>query len=247
MDEVSPLRQLEVETYFEVIAEKGQSQRLRRARSFHNLGEFDHEDYVALSDRLLAAGGAGSFSFLGREAERFAETIAYLAEAGHEIVLHGHRHVACGDIGEELVEENLTRGFEAIEAAAGVQPTGFIAPRQAVNGATLEVVDTLGLEWVLGRTGAEVPAGLTFQEPAHPYDLIYLNEGAGPTEAFERIETQTTDGAALLFHPNMLAYYDASEEYHDWIEAHSPVPVGRALESGGVGMINDAMRPLRIE
>lgn len=247
MDEVSQLRQLEVETYFEVIAEKGQSARLRRARSFHNLGEWEHEDYVALSDRLLDAGGASSFSFLGRDAERFAETIEYLADAGHEIVLHGHRHVACEDIGEDIVEENLTRGFEAIEDAGGVQPSGFIAPRQEVNRATLEVVADLGLDWVLGRTEAEIPSELTFQEPAHPYDLIYLNEGADPGEAFDRIESQTTDGAALLFHPNMLEYYDASEEYHDWIAANSPVTVGTALESGGVGLINDAMRPLRIE
>lgn len=119
MEDVSELRQREVETYFEVIAERGQNDRLRKARTFHNLGKWTHEDYVGLADRLAEVGAASSFSFLGREAERVAETVAYLDDAGHEIVLHGHRHLACANIDSDLVRENLTRGYEAIEDAAG--------------------------------------------------------------------------------------------------------------------------------
>lgn len=246
MEEISELRQREVETYFEVIAEKGQNERLRQARAFHNLGEWTHDDYVELSDRLAEVGAASSFSFLGREAERFAETIAFLDEAGHEIVLHGHRHLACENIEYDLVKENLTRGYEAIEGAAGVSPVGFIAPRQTVNAATLEVVDELGLEWVLGRTEADVPNGLAFREPAHPYDLILLNEGADPETAFDRLNEQAEDGAMMLFHPNMLEYYDGLEEYWDWLAETGPSTIGSTFESGGVGLINDAMRPMRI-
>ncbi|UWG46378.1 Peptidoglycan/xylan/chitin deacetylase, PgdA/CDA1 family [Halanaeroarchaeum sp. HSR-CO] len=247
MKDVSDLRQREVETYFEVIAEKGQNDRLRTARAFHNLGEWTHDDYVRLADRLAAEGATSSFSFLGREAERFADTIAYLDDAGHEIVLHGHRHLACETIEYDLVRENLTRGYEAIEAAAGVTPEGFIAPRQTVNEATLRVVDELGLSWVLGRTDAEVPADLAFREPAHPYDLILLNEGADPKTAFERLSEQAENGAMMLFHPNMLEYYDALEEYWAWLAETGPSTVGTAFESGGVGLITDAMRPMRIE
>lgn len=246
MDDVSELRRREVETYFGVIARGGSERRLR-ARSFHNLGEWEHEDYEWLSDTLLDADATSSFSFLGRDAEQYADTIGALDDAGHEIVLHGHRHVACADIGYDLAHENLSRGLAAIEDAAGVTPRGFIAPGQEVNAATLRVLDELDVEWVLGRTDAAVPPGLDFLEPAHPYDLIILNEGADPTETFERIRDQTESGAALLFHPNMLEYYDALDEFEDWIGEATPVSVGTCIEEGGVGLINDAMRPLRIE
>ncbi|MFB6160926.1 MAG: polysaccharide deacetylase family protein [Haloferacaceae archaeon] len=246
MDDVSELRRLEVETYFDVIA-RGGSERLLRARSFHNLGEWDHGDYASLAESLREASATSSFSFLGRDAKRYAETIEMLDGDGHEVVLHGHRHVACDDIGYDLAHENVSRGLAAIEDATGVTPPGFIAPRQEVNAATLRVLDEFDFEWVLGRTDAAVPDGLDFREPAHPYDLIMLNEGDDPSTAFDRIREQTRPGAALLFHPNMLEYYGALDEFEAWLDETGPVSVGESFESGGVGLINDAMRPLRIE
>jgi len=246
MEDVSELRRREVKTYFDVIG-RGGSERLLRARSFHNLGEWERADYERLSGTLLEAGATSSFSFLGRDAERYAGTVEALVDDGHGIVLHGHRHVACADVGYDLAHENLSRGLDAIEDAAGVTPRGFIAPRQEVNAATLRVVEELGMEWVLGRTDAEIPPGIDFREPVHPYDLILLNEGADPSAAFDRIRDQTEPGAALLFHPNMLEYYDALGEFEAWIAETSPVSVGTLFEEGGVGVINDAMRPLRIE
>lgn len=246
MQDVSELRLREVRTYFDVIARGGPERRLR-ARSFHNLGEWEREDYERLSDTLLDAGAAGSFAFLGRDAERYAGTVESLDDAGHEVVLHGHRHVACADVDYDLAHRNLSRGLDAIEDAAGVTPRGFISPGQEVNAATLRAVEDLGVEWVLGRTDAEVPPDIDFHEPAHPYDLIVLNEGADPAEAFERIREQTEPGAALLFHPNMLEYYDALGEFEAWIAEATPVPIGELFEAGGVGLLNDAMRPLRIE
>jgi peptidoglycan/xylan/chitin deacetylase (PgdA/CDA1 family) len=246
MDDVSELRRREVRTYFDVIA-RGGSERLIDARSFHNLGEFDAADYERLSVMLREAGATSSFSFLGRDADRYADTIAALDDDGHEIVLHGHRHVACDDVGYDLAHQNLSRGLAAIEDAAGVRPRGFIAPGQEVNAATLQVVEELDIEWVLGRTDADVPPGVDFLEPAHPYDLVMLNEGDDPATAFERIADQTRPGAALLFHPNMLAYYDALPEFEAWVADAEPVTVGECIGSGGVGLINDAMRPLRVE
>jgi peptidoglycan/xylan/chitin deacetylase (PgdA/CDA1 family) len=246
MQDVPALRRREVETYYGVIARGGSDRRLR-ARSFHCLGEFDDDDYERLSTALLDAGATSSFSFLGRDAERYAATIESLDAAGHEVVLHGHRHVACADLDYDLAYENLSRGLDAIEDAAGVTPRGFISPGQAVNAATLRAVEELGVEWVLGRTDATVPAGVEFHEPAHPYDLILLNEGADPAETFDRLREQTAPGVAHLVHPNMLAYYDARDEFESWLAETSPVPVGTMIAEGGVGLINDAMRPLRIE
>jgi peptidoglycan/xylan/chitin deacetylase (PgdA/CDA1 family) len=248
MQDVSELERREVETYFGVIARGGSERRLR-ARSYHCLGEFDDGDYERLARTLRDADATSSFSFLGRDAERYAGTIERLDDAGHEIVLHGHRHVACADVPYDLAHENLSRGLDAIEDAAGVTPRGFIAPGQAVNAATLRAVAELGIDWVLGRTDAGIPEGVDFHEPAHPYDLILLNEGAGPAGTFDRLREQTGPGVAHLVHPNMLDYYDASEEFAAWLAETSPVTVGTLLagESEGVGLVCDAMRPLRIE
>jgi hypothetical protein len=45
----------------------------------------------------------------------------------------------------------------------------------------------------------------------------------------------------------MLEYYDALGEFEAWIAETSPVSVGTLLEEGGMGIVNEAMRPLRIE
>jgi len=109
MEDVSELGRREVKTYSDVIA-RGGSERLLRARSFHNLGEWERADYERLSGFLHDAGATSGFSVLGRDAERYAGTVEALEGDGHEIVLHGHRHVARADVGYDLAHENLAGG-----------------------------------------------------------------------------------------------------------------------------------------
>ena len=246
MEPVSELRQREVKTYFDVIAQGG-SERLLSARSFHNLGEWDHADYEALIEILDSAEAKSSFSFLGREAEQCAQTIEMLAENGHEIVLHGYRHIGCADIPYETAYENISRGLVAIEDAADVRPQGFIAPRQTVNEATLHVLEELDFSWILGNTEADIPASLTFREPAYPYDLLLLNRGATPSETFDQLTEQSEEGVAHLLHPNMLEYYSGLSEFTTWLQTHNPVTIASMIDEGGIGIICDAMRPLKIE
>ncbi len=247
MDDVSELRRREVRTFVDVIARGGSDRRLD-ARSVHTLGEWTAADYDRLSATLADAGARASVSVLGREADRLAGAIAALDDAGHEIVLHGHRHVACADAGYDLAHENLSRGLAAVEDAAGLTPRGFVAPGQRVDGGTLRAVADLGLDWVLGRTDADVPAAVDLHEPAHPYDLLLLNEGADPAATFARLREQSEPGAALLVHPNMLAYYDALDEFRAWLGETAVVTVGEVVAGGeGVGLLNDAMRPLRVD
>jgi hypothetical protein len=246
MQSVSALRRREVEMYFDVVAEGGSRRRIA-ARAYHNVAEMAHDDYARLSNRLLGADATASFLFLGRDADRYGETMAMLDDAGHEVVLHGHRHVACGDIDGDLAHDNLARGLDAIEDSAGVRPRGFVAPGQVVNRATLRACADLGLEWVLGRTDADVPSEIDFLDAVNPYDLLLLNEGLDPDETFERIDDLAADGRALFFHPNLMAYFDAEAAFADWIGRTSPASVATIRETGGVGMLNDAARPLRIE
>jgi peptidoglycan/xylan/chitin deacetylase (PgdA/CDA1 family) len=246
MDPVSPLRRREVETYFGVIAQGGPERRIM-ARSFHVLGEFERPDYDRLAGVLADADATASVSLLGRDADRFAGAMSALADAGHELVCHGHRHIACADADYDLAHENLSRGIAAITDATGVTPRGFVSPGQDVSGATLRAAGDLGLDYVLGRSDATAPAGLDLREPAHPYDLVYLNEGARPTAVFERIRAQTESGTTHLVHPNMLDYYDATDAFDAWVAETSPVSVERVVDGDeGVGLLVDAMRPLRV-
>lgn len=246
MQPVPELRRREVEMYFDVVAKGGSSRRLD-ARAFHNLAEMEYADYSQLSETLLDADASASFLFLGRDAKRYGETMAMLDEAGHEVVLHGHRHVACGTIESDLVHENLARGLDAIEDAAGVSPRGFVPPGQTVNASTLQACADLGIEWVLGRTDSEVPPGIDFLEAVNPYDLVLLNEGLDPEETFDRIDDIARDGRAQFFHPNLMPYFDAQTAFRSWIADTLPVSVAEMRETGGVGIVNDAVRPLRIE
>lgn len=247
MQPVTPLQQREVETYFSVLAD-GVNERTLKARAYHNLGRYEAADFRKLSSLLDATGADGSIAVLGRDANERAEVIEELHANGHELVLHGHRHVACGDLPAELARENVMRGVEAIESATGVRPDGFFAPLQWMNEATVEAVADTGLDWLFGRTDAPVPDGVSHIEPANPYDLGLLGEGHTPSATFDRIGEQIETGAeGVLVHPNMLEYFDAMDAFEAWLEKYQPTTVGTADTAGGVGMVLDCLRPLKIE
>ncbi|MFB6300220.1 MAG: polysaccharide deacetylase family protein [Halobacteriales archaeon] len=247
MQTVTPLQQREVETYFSVLAD-GVNERTLKARAYHNLGRYEAADFRGLSSLLDTTDTDGSIAVLGRDAEDRADIIDELDANGHELVLHGHRHVACGDLPADLARENVMTGVEAIESAAGVTPAGFFAPLQRMNAPTLQAVADAGLEWVFGRTDATVPDELTLIEPANPYDLGLLGDGHTPAETFDRLAEQAETGAeGFLVHPNMLEYFDAMDAFEEWLREYQPTSVGTAVAEGGIGMVLDCLRPLRIE
>lgn len=246
MQDVSELRQREVETYFSVIA-RGADERTLSARSYHNLGVYEADDFADLSGLLRDVGGGGSFAFLGRDADEQAGIIERLDDDGHEIALHGHRHVACSDLPADLARGNVSTGVAAIEDAAGIRPTGFFAPLQEMNRATLEAVADAGIEWAFGRTDAEVPEDVALVEPERPYDLQLLGDGATPEGMAEVMTEQARGGGeAFLVHPNMLEYFDATGAFEGWVREFAPVPVDEHVADGGIGLVVDAIRPLKI-
>lgn len=246
MREVDPLRQREVETYFEVVAERGADVGVEAFAS-HNLGVFAGSDFAALSDALRGADASAAFAFLGRDADEQAEVIAAVDDAGHEIVLHGQRHVACGDLPERLARENVETGLASIEAASGVRPSTFFAPLGAMNAATLEALVDAGIDRAVGRAETVPPADLTVIEPAPVVDLELLMGGHSPDEAFERLSSQAEAGGVFLMHPNLIEHFGATDQFRDWIDAFRPTGVAEWIETGGVGLLVDAVRPLRIE
>lgn len=244
--EVDELRRREVETYFRVVAERGVEVGVD-AFAFHNLGVYDVADFETLSDVLVGADAGASYAFLGRDADEQAGVVEAMAAAGHDVVLHGHRHVACADLPASLARENVHRGLAAIEAASGVTPGGFFAPLQEMNAETVEALSAAGIGWAVGRTDVAVPDDLTVVEPEPLVDIELLMGGTDPADAFDELSGRAEAGGVFLMHPNLIEYFDATSEFEAWIDEHRPRPVSEWLEAGGVGLLVDAVRPLRIE
>ena len=78
---------------------------------------------------LEALGDAKAVFFMvGEQVERYPSLAAEVAAAGHEIALHGHRHVNQMRVTPGWLERDLRRGAEAIAAASGVMPRLYRPP-----------------------------------------------------------------------------------------------------------------------
>jgi len=246
MQPVPELRRREVETYLEVVAERGADVGVE-AFAFHNLGVFDAADYATLVDALDAAEATASFAFLGRDADQRAASIERVAASGHEVVLHGQRHVACGDLPASLARENVESGIASVEAATGVRPTTFFAPLLSMNAATMGALVDAGVERAVGRAETAAPDGLTVVEPEPLVDLELLMAGHSPDETFDALAERAATGGVFLMHPNLIEHFEATDAFHAWIDEFEPASVGEWVEEGGVGLLVDAVRPLKIE
>ena len=246
MEPVSELRQRETETYLRVVAERGPDADVA-GFAFHNLGVYDEADFATLSDVLAGADAGASFAFLGRDADEQAEIVEAIDADGHDVVLHGHRHVACGDLPRSVARENVEGGLAAIEAASGVSPSGFFAPLQTMNAGTLGALDDAGFEWAVGHADVAVPRDLTVVEVEPLVDFELLTDDIDPEEAFAALTARAEEGGVFLMHPNVIEFYDATPAFEAWIDEHRPKPVSEWIEEGGVGLLVDAVRPLRIE
>lgn len=246
MESVSSLRVHEVETYFQIIAGLS-DERTIRARSYHNLATFTHDDYLDLAGKLNDLGSSATFAVLGRDMEELAPTVEALHAADQEIAVHGYRHLRGTGIPGEDVRENLARGIDAIEDATGVRPTGYFPPLRNLSEDGLRAASELGLDWVFGHPKGPVPDGLDVVEPVVPYDMKLVRGSDSPETALEPLFDDIEDGNSFLFHPNMLEYFGTTDQFDEWLTAAEPVSIGEQVESGGVGVVIDANRPLRIE
>ncbi|WP_416841276.1 polysaccharide deacetylase family protein [Haloferax sp. DFSO52] len=248
MDEISDMKRREVEAFLSFVA-GAETDRAVKARSYHILATYDESDFGRVSDLFTDVGATASIAFLGRDVDDQGAYIEMVHDAGHEVTLHGHRHVKFGGLSYDTAYDDLSNGMAAIEDATSITPTGFFAPFKAVSEGTLEAASELGLGWVLGKPdeGASVPDDIELVDSVYPHDSRLLEGGTPADETFDQLEAAVGDGETFLFHPNLLDYYDAMDEFGDWIEAANPSSVRTQLDEGGVGVVLDCLRPLRIE
>jgi polysaccharide deacetylase family protein (PEP-CTERM system associated) len=116
--------------------------------------------FVAMSHRFLEfieqRGIRATVFIVGEIARSHAELVRRVAQGGHEVALHGLRHVALGDVGRERLRHELTEGRELLEDAAQVQVEGFRAPIFSLTPST---------EWAVEQIAA---AGLKYSSSVLP-------------------------------------------------------------------------------
>ncbi|MEA2429085.1 MAG: peptidoglycan-N-acetylglucosamine deacetylase [Thermoleophilaceae bacterium] len=116
---------------------------------------------------LEALGEARAVFFLvGEQVERYPSLAAEIAAAGHEIALHGHRHVNQMRVTPWALAEDLRRGAEAIAAATGQAPALYRPPYGIFTPAGLALAKSngwmpllwskWGRDWRANTNGAEI-------------------------------------------------------------------------------------------
>lgn len=111
-------------------------------------GRHDPEGrWVAATDRFLELAASvdarATIFVVGEAAAAAPGLIAKIAAAGHEIGLHGYRHVPLASSGPDQLPEELRRGRALLQDLTGQEVAGFRAPIFSLTPAASWAVDVL--------------------------------------------------------------------------------------------------------
>jgi peptidoglycan/xylan/chitin deacetylase (PgdA/CDA1 family) len=111
---------------------------------------------------LAELGWSATFFLLGGEVRRFPEVARSIADAGHEIALHGDEHRNHLTRSASWVRRDLSRARAEIVGATGRTPRWFRPPYGVLSGGSLRAATALDLTPVLwtawGRDWQAIPA-----------------------------------------------------------------------------------------
>lgn len=109
---------------------------------------------VPSTDRALEIldreGVKATFFVLGYVADRYPDLVRRVAEAGHEIGLHGYYHQRVCLLTPEQFRADILRGRESVERASGQELAGYRAPMFSINHSAmwaLELLRDLGFRY----------------------------------------------------------------------------------------------------
>jgi len=245
MRPVDPSVVREFETWLTLFAEGPLPER-HRWKAWFCVAEYERADFERVAAMLGNHDASGSFVFLGRDAADQAECIEAVADAGHEVALHSHRHHAYADLSYDDAHAAITAGLAAIEDATGVRPRGFFVPFLDLSDGAARAVEEVGFDWVLGRADRGLD-GVTVVEPVQPFDVARL-ERESPEAAMTGLrEAAEAGGAPFLFHPPVIEYADGWSAFESWVEAVRPTTVAEQVAEGGTGVVLDCVRPVRVD
>lgn len=101
-------------------------------------------------DLLDEHGVTGTFFVLGEVGERFPELVKKIADAGHEIGVHGYHHVQFFRMTQEKAFQELSSAKKLLEDLMGKEVTGHRAPAFSITPETkwgLDVIAKAGFSY----------------------------------------------------------------------------------------------------
>jgi peptidoglycan/xylan/chitin deacetylase (PgdA/CDA1 family) len=126
----------------------------RRLSSEHGIAvTFDDGPHPEGTPAVLAvlarAGARATFFMTGEQVERYPSVAADVAAAGHEIAIHGYRHVLLLRRAPGSLRDDFRRAADVIGSATGVEPVLYRPPYGVFSGPALHLVRELGWQPLL--------------------------------------------------------------------------------------------------
>ncbi|MGI9006935.1 MAG: polysaccharide deacetylase family protein [Streptosporangiaceae bacterium] len=144
-------------------------------------------------DVLRDRGVRATFFLLGSQISRSPRLAADIADAGHEIGVHGWRHRYLPLRGPVATHADLSSTQEIIVATAGIRPTLFRPPYGVLSTAALVAARRLDLTPVLWSAwGKEWTPGST---PASVFATLAGDLGGGATVLLHDSDNTSPDGS----------------------------------------------------
>jgi len=147
-------------------------------------GEFGAVAVPRILKLLAVRSIPATFYVPGHTIDTYPEVCTAIAEAGHEIGLHGYVHELNAGLAFDQEAEIFARSIAAIERITGVKPSGYRAPSGDVSDQTLELLISNGITYDSSLMGHDyqpyrVRLGSTFPTDGPPVwgaetDLIEL-------------------------------------------------------------------------
>ena len=133
---------VDVEEYFQVHALAPYYNR----QDWHSCASRVVDNTKLLLDLFDRHNAKATFFTLGWVAEKHAELVRQIAEAGHEVASHGMYHVRADEQSAEEFREDIRRSKALLEDAGGQEVNGFRAASFSVGKTNLWVFDILAEE-----------------------------------------------------------------------------------------------------
>ena len=137
-----------------------------------------------------------TFFVVGEQAVRLPAVIREVAAAGHEVALHGYRHLPHALMPPAVVMRDLARGQQEIESILGHRLRAVRAPFGAVSLATLRFAGRHGLvvagwsrwgwDWTRQVTPASIARSLTSGVGSGDILLLHDSDAYAAAESWRR-------------------------------------------------------------
>ncbi len=158
------------------------------------------EGTPALLDLLAEAGARATFFLVGEQAERWPDVARRVADEGHVVALHGHRHRNQLRLAPGAFQRDLEHGARALEQVTGTRPSLYRPPYGIFSPAGLAIV----------RRGGY--ATLLWSRWGHDWRRFIT-----PQRIAAEITGDVSDGDVLLLHD--ADHYNAKASWRNTVAA----------------------------